>query len=488
MKTITKLLGYFFKKEIWSVYQSNDNTSVILVTVGVWGSVATNAGLGNLRVRSDSTWNNTVENVLYVNQNPDPAKPGGNVELRFKVENLGYQKYQDVVFQILPQYPFTLLPDDDGLRRLGDIEAKQVGEDAYIITYKLAVDKEASEGTHAIRIRYSTDNGKVWYRVNPFSINVQSFDAILSVVSVASIPEQIAAGNLAQVTMRFKNNADTQIENIKIKLNLVDRAVTTTGIAQVEKPFTPIGSSNEKSIDVLGAGEEKEVVFSLQVDPDAESKVYKIPVDLSYTDRLGKAYGKNLTLGLIVYDKPEITVSLDTATARQTKTKGNVVFRVSNVGPANIKFVSAVLQGSEDYTVLSAEQLYLGNIDSDDYESAEYQIYINADKTEVPLRFVLRYKDSFNNEMEQTETVALRLYSGQEAAMFGLSTGSNFTTWLPAITILSILIVFWLYMLIDCIKNPLPKYKKALWVLLFFLSNIVGAVLYYFLARRKNVK
>ena len=51
--------------------------------------------------------------------------------------------------------------------------------------------------------------------------------------------------------------------------------------------------------------------------------------------------------------------------------------------------------------------------------------------------------------------------------------------------IIGILIfVFWLWMLIDCLRR---KFKdKLLWVLVIIFAGIIGAILYYFLVKRKT--
>lgn len=48
-----------------------------------------------------------------------------------------------------------------------------------------------------------------------------------------------------------------------------------------------------------------------------------------------------------------------------------------------------------------------------------------------------------------------------------------------------ILGIFWLWMLIDCSKRNFKD--KAVWVILLIFLNILGAILYYFLVKRKNL-
>lgn len=46
--------------------------------------------------------------------------------------------------------------------------------------------------------------------------------------------------------------------------------------------------------------------------------------------------------------------------------------------------------------------------------------------------------------------------------------------------------IFWLWMLIDAIKNE--KENKTMWVLLIIFLNFLGALIYYFVAKRKRAK
>ena len=55
----------------------------------------------------------------------------------------------------------------------------------------------------------------------------------------------------------------------------------------------------------------------------------------------------------------------------------------------------------------------------------------------------------------------------------------------PGIGILGILyFIFWLCMLINCLKNPrLDSTEKLIWVLVIVFLQFLGPILYFFLAR-----
>jgi prolipoprotein diacylglyceryltransferase len=48
-------------------------------------------------------------------------------------------------------------------------------------------------------------------------------------------------------------------------------------------------------------------------------------------------------------------------------------------------------------------------------------------------------------------------------------------------------LIFWIWMLVDCLTRK--KFEdKLVWVLVLILLNVLGAILYYFLVKRKKGK
>lgn len=48
--------------------------------------------------------------------------------------------------------------------------------------------------------------------------------------------------------------------------------------------------------------------------------------------------------------------------------------------------------------------------------------------------------------------------------------------------------VFWLWMLIDCLRRKIDIGDKILWLLVILFANIIGAILYFVLIRRSSKK
>ncbi|MCK4522238.1 MAG: hypothetical protein KAU20_06695, partial [Nanoarchaeota archaeon] len=246
----------------------------------------------SIEVRDSSRWNISDKDYQLVNQNPDPAEPGGYVEIRFKVENVGADYAKDVVFELLPEYPFSLDRGMSATRRIGDMYMYQVGKEAFILYYKLRVDKNAVEGNNPIKLKYSLDDGAIWRRVGPFDVRIQTHDAILAVNSVVSEPKEMPQGAVSLLTINIENMADSLLKDIKTTLEILTKTTTTTGVTTEELPFSPVDSTNEIIIKNLDSHESKNITFRLMVDADAESKNYKVPLKIEYSDELGKNYTK----------------------------------------------------------------------------------------------------------------------------------------------------------------------------------------------------
>jgi hypothetical protein len=391
---------------------------------------------GAVVIRDEVTYGLLDPDTNMVNQVPDPVEPGGYVEVRFKVENIGAETVENLVFELLPQYPFSLDRGSKAVKMVGDI-VYQAGDEAYILYYKLRVDKDAIEGNNPIKVRYSIDSGLTWSS-KEFHVRVQTQDAMVSIENVILEPGQIAPGKQAKLTLDIQNNEDTLIKDIRVNLGVLTKIVTST-VTTSELPITPIGSTNEKMIRNIGAHQSENATFDLIADPDAESTIYKLPITISYIDNVGTNYSKMYYTSIVVGEEPDLTAVIEESEIITSGKTGEVSLRFTNKGASDVKFLYVELLKSENYEILSQPNVYIGNIDSDDYESAEFNLHVKGtrDKSvQLPLR--IEYRDSNNNEFKKDTILNLRLYSGSEAKKYGLVPASN-----PLKSILFLAIVLW---------------------------------------------
>ncbi len=354
-----------------------------------------------------------VMKVSMINQIPDPAEPGKYVDLRFKFENNGSSVAENVEAEILPQYPFSLDPGTSAVKSVGSINPQQKGDNGVIIKYRLRVDKDALEGQNEIRLRYRTIDG-VWITMPEFKINIQPYDAILLLDKVISRPEVIKPGEKATVEVTFKNMAGILLKKIRVKIDL-------GGV-----PLAPTGSTNEKVIEKIDKNEEASVRFDLIGEPDAQSGIYKVGIDFGYYDGLGNGYSRNSTIGLIIGSEPDLSVNIDSTTIYQRGSTGDVTIKIVNKDVNEIKFLNIELAESGNYRITSPSEVYVGNIDSDDYETAEFTLFVENKKSgEILLPITLEYRDGNNREYKDNIKLKLPLYGTSEAKQLGLVEGNG---------------------------------------------------------------
>jgi len=83
--------------------------------------------------------------VNLISQKPDPAEPGKYVDVRFKFDNNGTGEARDVEAEIIIEYPFSLDPGRNAIKKLGTLQSRQKGDVGVIAKYKLRVDENAVE-------------------------------------------------------------------------------------------------------------------------------------------------------------------------------------------------------------------------------------------------------------------------------------------------------------------------------------------------------
>ena len=118
---------------------------------------------------------------------------------------------------------------------------------------------------------------------------------------------------------------------------------------------------------------------------------------------------------------------------------GEVTIKFVNKGVSDIKFLYVKIEESDDYELLSSDDSYIGNIDSDDFETADFRLFVEStDKKQVLLPIILEYKDTNNNDYKDSIELALNLYTAAEAKKLGLKNENGFVGILIVIIIVAI--------------------------------------------------
>jgi hypothetical protein len=352
---------------------------------------------------------------------PYPASPGDTVKVWLLVQNIASDSTKDVaknvVVELVPEYPFSMY-GDPAMKTVGLLGAKN----DYLIDFTLKVDEKALQGNNRLKVRVSDTSTNIQIG-KTLDIFVQSRDTTIAIDSVKIVPEEIVPGSDGKITITVTNKAPTSFTDLNLKLFL---QTTVAGVI-IDLPFAPVDSSAEKRIYRLDSGQSADFTFDLKAYPDAVSKLYKIPFTLEYYDSLGSKKNTTDVIGVTINSPPDISIILDKTDITQNKMTGTVTLKVINKGLSDIKFLNVILKPSDNYEILStSDTTYVGNLQSDDYQSVDYTISLKDNIKETMIPITIQYRDANNKYYEVTQQVSLNVMDASKLDN-AKSTGSSAT-------------------------------------------------------------
>lgn len=254
----------------------------------------------------------------------------------------------------------------------------------------------------------------------------------LIIESVSTSPDLIAPGEHSSIRLGIENNGDKTIRDISVSLNLKDLS------------FAPFNSATEFNIEEIKENRIKFAEFEIMALNDAKPGVYKIPVEISY-----KKEGENIEttqeslISLTVNSKPIVDISIEEGLLLNGQ-ENKVAIKIVNKGLSDAKFLEIELQGGTSYSILGPNKVYMGDIGSDDFDSAEFTILLKESSISlINFPVIVSYKDVLNKEYKENFELQKRAYTAKEATDLGLIAKNNTATYIVVVVFL--IVVYLLY-------------------------------------------
>ncbi len=258
-------------------------------------------------------------------------------------------------------------------------------------------------------------------------LSLASIQALV-IDSVSMYPSEIAPGETAVITIGIENDGKDDITNVAIVLDLtgiIESDIIGVPAITLDIPFAPYESSSEHSFDKIEEDEKDYAEFEIIALSNAKSGVYKIPLKISYYDEEGKKHEKNSLIGITVNSEPIIGVNIEEGLLLKPQ-ENEIDIKIINKGLSDVRFLEVEIGSSTYFDVLSPKQVYIGDIDSDDFDTADFKIYFksNAPST-LTLPISVIYKDAVNNEYNEDFDLQVKVYTKEKAIELGLLEKSN---------------------------------------------------------------
>lgn len=256
-------------------------------------------------------------------------------------------------------------------------------------------------------------------------LSLASIQALV-IDSVSMYPSEIAPGETARITIGIENDGKEDVTNVAVVLDLTGIIESDIGAPIIlDIPFAPYESSSEHSFDEIEEDETDYAEFEIIALSNAKSGVYKIPLKISYYDKEGKKHEKDSLIGITVNSEPVIGVNIEEGLLLKPQ-ENEIDIKVINKGLSDVRFLEVEIGTSTYFNILSPKQVYIGDIDSDDFDTADFKIYFksNAPST-LTLPISVTYKDAVNNKYTEDFDVEVKVYTKDKAIELGLLERNN---------------------------------------------------------------
>gem|GEM_PF-978735 len=284
--------------------------------------------------------------VVSARYDPYPAQPGGYVTVYVDLYNLGTSDANNVVFTLLPQYPFSL---DPGANTTFTFDALRAGGSA-LIQYNVRVAPDAVDGTTKLNYILAYDSFRNTGKFVSIQIAQKNNLAITSVT-----PTLLKPGEPATMVFTVQNLGNSTTQGINI------------GWDEANRLIVPIGAGNRQYIDSLTSQEAQNVSFDVIADPTTAPGAYTLNVTLSYNTQNSTA-SLATKVGIIVGGQADLD------TAIQGYSSGVLSLAIANIGSNPASAVSVTIPQQPGFRLTGPGTQFLGNLQKGDYTLASFQV------------------------------------------------------------------------------------------------------------------
>ncbi len=237
--------------------------------------------------------------------------------------------------------------------------------------------------------------------------------------------DDLSPGEQGFIKINLKNNADYTITDVRARLTLPTQV-------QLLNDVNEIRIAEIKSMDI------KEIEYKIISLPTASEGIYGASILVNYVSHygvnavnFGDENQDNYSFGIMIKSDPSIFMQLESSEIYRGNIIGDISLKFVNNGTSDIKFLTVTLAESPDYEIISDNKNYIGDLDSDDFQSAKFNIKLNTKKSSIDLPVTISFRDSMNNPYTKQMHALLRIRTASE---LGKSNGNY--AWLILILII----------------------------------------------------
>ena len=357
-------------------------------------------------------------------QIPYPAHPGEELTLIIKTTNCGGEPAKNIVWHLDAKEPFELKEVSKATKTLPEL---RIGETTNT-EYHLTVDPDARSGEYVIdlNITYSGDFDRRYLTTKSkveIPVVVQGSPDLVLLDS--DIPE---ASPKSEFDAKFsiKNVGTGLAKNIKVSFGNQTNILPKTSVRYIE---------------TIAPGETAVVDAGFFVDTTTPSQ-YPLTIAIRYDNEThGAEPVQSYSVLVPVVGENALFIYLDSQDKLAADAVGEITIGIANRGLARAKHVSLTIadEGSEKFKLIDTSTRYIGDIESDDYDTVDFTILPDSDCSGVSVN--VDYADDYGNRYSMATDVPIKVYTADDMRAIAPD-GGGYTWLIIGALVLLLLVIF----------------------------------------------
>ncbi len=307
----------------------------------------------------------TILSVSLANYDPNPAIAGDTVEVRIGIQNVGGMDTNNLMMEIVPSYPFELVPGENAVQDVGIVQSYQADStvNTKIVTYKMQINKDAPAGSYELKLKYY-EQGSSASTEKSLYLDIKSRESaeVIHIDKTAIVP-----GKQSSLEFTINNVGNSPLRDLTFNWENDGNIIL------------PVGSDNTKYIKYIDVGNSTNLNYQVIADTNAQPGLYKLNLYLTYEDSLSNQTKKISTVaGVYVGGGTDFDVAFS------ENTNGQTSFSVANIGSNPAYSVSVIIPDQPGWRVSGSNSVIIGNLNKGDYTVASFNLqspmsYMNSD-------------------------------------------------------------------------------------------------------------
>lgn len=251
------------------------------------------------------------------------------------------------------------------------------------IEYKIHVDTNAQPGAYTLPLVVKYEDVLRQDQSDTISIGVDITGVPkIDITKTETDPDELKAGeSYAKLTLKIDNVGTDSVKYLKVSLNATHPFKLSTAYSQIYET------------GLLDAGGSADAIFNIDVERDAKSGSYTIPVEIDFQDSSGKEHSETEHIDITIKEKPNFEV-VSVQTSPETVAQGQKVeihVTIRNIGSEEGESVSVRAFGeSEQPFEFDVKSDFIGNLKPNETGEAVLELTVDND---APLK-------AYNLDME----------------------------------------------------------------------------------------